>query len=402
MGGTVTFAGTGSDPDGDLPLSYRWDFDSPGGAAQPVEAVRTAEVGERAQPVGAAIESQRHIGLGTVHAVLIESTLEDPGPLIFTELGSHRVTFTVTDSRGLADPTPATRTVTVTDNLPPTAELVMSPVAGMAPLATTASAAGSVDPDGSIVSYRFDFGDGVTAGPQASPGAGHTYAAGTWTASVQVTDDEGGVGTASASVTVSSLMPNLVGNPSFETNTSGWAAYSSSTIARVAGGYQGSWALEVRGPSSTALFGVNDSPNWVASAPAVGTRYRISAWVRSAAGRGQVQLRIREYKGSSQVGPTTLSAPVTLSASWQEVAMDYVTAGSASTLDLQVLDTPAASSERFLLDNVWISIVPPPNQAPNGVIDQPTGPVTVTAGGSVTFAASGTDPDGNLPLSYQW
>ena len=228
-GGSVTFAASGSDPDGNLPLSYQWDF----GGGAPAQSV------------------------------------EDPGPVTFATPGVYTVALTARDGLGLADPTPATRTVTV-----------------------------------------------------------------------------------------SSLTPNLVGNPSFETNTSGWSSYSSSTIARVAGGHDGSWALEVRGPSSTALFGANDSPSWVASTPAVGTRYRISAWVRSVEGHGQVQVRIREYKSSSQVGPTTLSAPVTLSASWQEVTMDYVTAASASSLDLQVLDTPAASSERFLMDSVSIRIIP--------------------------------------------
>lgn len=45
---------------------------------------------------------------------------------------------------------------------------------------------------------------------------------------------------------------------------------------------------------------------------------------------------------------------------------------------------------------------PPSNQAPNGVIDVPSGPVTITAGQSVSFASTGSDPDGNTPLSFRW
>ncbi|HKY31067.1 MAG TPA: Ig-like domain-containing protein [Candidatus Polarisedimenticolia bacterium] len=43
------------------------------------------------------------------------------------------------------------------------------------------------------------------------------------------------------------------------------------------------------------------------------------------------------------------------------------------------------------------------NQAPNGTIDVPSSSsVTITAGQSVSFQASGADPDGHLPLAYAW
>ena len=44
----------------------------------------------------------------------------------------------------------------------------------------------------------------------------------------------------------------------------------------------------------------------------------------------------------------------------------------------------------------------PANQAPNGVIDLPAGPQTINAGDSVTFNGTGTDPDNNLPLTHLW
>src|SRR5204862_488806 len=96
----------------------------------------------------------------------------------------------------------ASATVTATAaNQPPVARLTVSPSSGRAPLSVTADASASSDPDGTIASYRFDFGDGAVAGPQSSPTATHTYAAGTWTCRVVVTDNGGATGTASATVT---------------------------------------------------------------------------------------------------------------------------------------------------------------------------------------------------------
>ncbi len=90
-------------------------------------------------------------------------------------------------------------------NQPPVAALTVNPSSGNAPLNVTADASGSHDPDGSIVSYRFDFGDGTVVGPQASSQAGHTYAAGSWTCTVTVTDNGGLTGSASKGVTATGV-----------------------------------------------------------------------------------------------------------------------------------------------------------------------------------------------------
>ena len=47
----------------------------------------------------------------------------------------------------------------------PTALLTVTPNSGTAPLSVTADGSGSTDADGTIVSYRFDFGDGTVIGP---------------------------------------------------------------------------------------------------------------------------------------------------------------------------------------------------------------------------------------------
>ena len=73
-GGSVTFSGSGSDPDNDLPLMYSWNF----GAGGPGSSMSV-----------------------------------NPGAIVFPNAGVYMVTFTVTDALGKADPVPATRTVTV-------------------------------------------------------------------------------------------------------------------------------------------------------------------------------------------------------------------------------------------------------------------------------------------------
>jgi len=63
---------------------------------------------------------------------------------------------------------------------------------GPAPLIVAFSSAGSNDPDGSIVQTRWSFGDGTTS-LAANPT--HSYAAGTWSATLTVTDNLGGAST---------------------------------------------------------------------------------------------------------------------------------------------------------------------------------------------------------------
>ncbi len=75
VGGSVNFTGTGTDPDNNTPLNYLWSFGSGSGIS--------------------------------------DSAQEDPGLKQFNTAGAFKVSFTVTDTLGLADPTPSTRTITV-------------------------------------------------------------------------------------------------------------------------------------------------------------------------------------------------------------------------------------------------------------------------------------------------
>ena len=193
---------------------------------------------------------------------------------------------------------------------------------------------------------------------------------------------------------------NLVTNPSFETDLTGWK--SSATLSRVSGGSVGSYSCLVTGPASTSSFYIEDSPRSVSS-PVAGTTYHFAASVRSGASTGKVMIRIIEYVNGTKVGQLD-SPAVTLSPSWQRLQVDYTALGTGSNLYFTVRDSPAAASEAFNVDDMLAcsGSAPPPNQAPNGTIDTPTANVTITAGQSVSFTGTGSDPDNNTPLTFAW
>lgn len=85
-------------------------------------------------------------------------------------------------------------------NQPPVANASGSPLQGTAPLTVNFSSSGSYDPDGSISSYSWNFGDGSSS-TQANPA--HTYnAAGDYTAILTVTDNKGATNNAEVNIAV--------------------------------------------------------------------------------------------------------------------------------------------------------------------------------------------------------
>ena len=86
-------------------------------------------------------------------------------------------------------------------NLPPTAQISADKTSGTAPLAINFSALASTDPEGSALTYHWDFGDGATATGATTEKI--YQAAGNYTASVRVTDAGGLSSSASISINVS-------------------------------------------------------------------------------------------------------------------------------------------------------------------------------------------------------
>jgi len=73
-------------------------------------------------------------------------------------------------------------------NQPPMAVISAAPLSGTVPLTVSFNGSGSMDPDGTIVSYVWSFGDGTTT---AAINPSHTYtSAGTYIATLTVTDND--------------------------------------------------------------------------------------------------------------------------------------------------------------------------------------------------------------------
>jgi len=174
-GETVSLDASGStDADGSIP-EYRWDRD----------------------------------GDGTV-----ERTTSSPtASTSFGQSGEYDVAVTVVDDDGATDA--ATWTVTVAANEPPVVSLAASPAPAVPGQTVQLDASGSSDPDGSIVTYRWDTdGDGsveqTTSGALVSTQYGQS---GTYPVSVTIEDDEGATATTVHELTVRSPTASCEADP---------------------------------------------------------------------------------------------------------------------------------------------------------------------------------------------
>ena len=274
--------------------------------------------------------------------------------------GVHSAAVIVTDGYGAKD----------------TARVTISIAADRAPILTTPVEADATagervtvyvtaaDPDGDALTALTADLSQLPAGSNATfvPNSTRTEGTFTWTPAasnvrgsgyrVMFTASNTMSDTSGTTIFVKANATNLCGNAGFESALTGWGAYGSATLTRVAGGHSGGFCAEVRATGSTTM-GLGDNPNWV-TVPAAGVVYRYSAWVRSAASTGNAKLVIREFLNGAQQGTTISSAMVRLSPVWQQISAEIRTITAGSTLEFEVKDYQVASPEVFQIDDVSI------------------------------------------------
>lgn len=212
-------------------------------------------------------------------------------------------------------------------NTPPTAG-VTATASGL-----TASADGgtSTDPDGTIATYSYKWGDGTTATTGSAATATHAYAAaGTYTVTLTVTDNDGATATATTSVSV------------IKANVAPTAAFTSTTAGLVA---------SVNGSTSTDSDGTVASYTWKwgdGAANTTGTAASASH-TYPASGTYTVTLVATDDKGATD----SVSAPVQVRASSTELATDTfgrTTASGWGSADLGGAWALVGSASRFSTD----------------------------------------------------
>ncbi|OGS52436.1 MAG: hypothetical protein A3K75_04310 [Euryarchaeota archaeon RBG_13_61_15] len=120
--------------------------------------------------------------------------------------GDYLVGLTVTDDLGATDTASETVTAMEKPNEPPTAEFTWT----NADLLISVDASTSKDPDGAIVLYTWNWGDGSPDESYTSPSAEHGYAyAGMYPVTLTVTDDDGATGTMTHEVTATMPVDDL-------------------------------------------------------------------------------------------------------------------------------------------------------------------------------------------------
>ncbi len=126
--------------------------------------------------------------------------------------GTYHTELTVEDSKGLKAKvdTPIIVVGSVAPNKKPTAVISTDLTEGNAPFTVTFNGSPSSDPDGSLVRYEWNFGDGATTVGRIVK---HTYSSpANYTVSLQITDDRGG----KAAITQKIICNSEVPEPNFE------------------------------------------------------------------------------------------------------------------------------------------------------------------------------------------
>jgi PKD repeat protein len=339
QGLTASFAAAGSsDPDGQI-VSYAWDFG----------------------------DGESGTGIGPSH--------------VYDSPGTYSVKLTVTDDDGATGAITRSITVSATNQSPNAA--FTSTVQN---LTASFNAAGSDDPDGTIASYAWTFGDGGTA-TGVSPS--RTYnSAGTYPVTLTVTDNNGASDSVSHDVTVTAApgATAYVSDP-FTRTVSGslgaaptggsWTPDKSNlsvdgaagNISAAPGATQPVYLASVSAPSSDTLlrFGFDKMPT--------GGGVHVTALGRRVAGQGAYGGKAKiTSTGSVNLELVRQSASAVDTVIQPGVAVSGVTFASASdTLNLRVQVLNTTPTTTTIRARVWKTGTTEPTTWQRNITDTTSG-----------------------------
>ena len=258
--------------------------------------------------------------------------------------------------------------------------LLLTPSSGPAPLAVIADASASTDTDGTpIATYAFDFGDGsAVVGPQAASSSSHVYAtAGTYTVTVTVTDTAGLLlagDQTDGGRRRDRRQPRLrVRHERMEHLRLGDRRHPDAGHGRPqrwlrSGAREHGFEQRRLHAQRRTELGRHDR----------GRDVHDSMWARADSPGATLNLRVREYAGSTLVG--TATNHLTLTTAWQQLSVAYAPRSvGSSTLDLNAYVSNAPPGNCFYADDIAIVLGSP---------DSPPTPALAVTPASGTRAAA--------------
>jgi PKD repeat protein len=303
----------------------------------------------------------------------------------YNTAGTYTVTLTVTDDDGLTDTATSDVTVSPPELQPPVASFTFSPTSPLVDETVTFDASASYDPDGTIVSYDWDFGDGLSDTGEIVT---HAYsAAGTYTVTLTVTDNDGLTDTITKDIVVSAPPATVI-------------YVDPSTVSANPGGY---FTINID------IADVTDLYSWQ-------VKLRWTLGLLDIDAEDIVEGPFLKQGGITVFAKKVFTNYIDIGCSLLGTVPGVTGSGTLATATFKVLKTGNATLELYFtkLQNSSLQEIPHTSQdgyfyttwpvadfsySPNP-LDNPGHPIQ---GETITFDASSSyDPDGGTIVSYEW
>ena len=329
----------------------------------------------------------------------------------FPAAGPVSATLVVTDNQSATGSSTQNFTVTApAGNTPPTA-LISQSTSG---LAVNVNGSGSSDPDGTIASHAWNFGDGAT-GTGAT--ASHTYAAaGTYTVTLTVTDNLGATGTKTATVTVSAALAVFAKDSFARTVASGWGSAETG----------GAWTVPgvTNNPTATVAAGAAKLPE-AAGSTRTGTLASVSqsnvdirltvSLDKLPAGGSTMASAVARKSGSGEYRATATFSTTpgkvnlqivrlvgtTSTAVGTAVTLTNVTYTAGADLNLRLVVNQTSPTTTQLQAKGWTGVTEPTTWAVSGIDTQAAASVFPAGSVGVVGYASGSATNAPVTISYK-